>query len=492
MPASVAGHTFRAGATTSFGVNIHGLAGRTASRRKKGRPRADGTSMPALDLESLTKPVSADDPCGVDLDLSGDMDFLNYMAGAEGQLPKSFFGRDQAGNEGRPFDRTSIKFDEQFDAARPFLEKTRDLRLLGLLAKFSILNRDLAGFINCVRAVSTLLSDHWEAVHPRGEDGDYGLRMVAVEALDALPTVVIPLQFLPLIEHKRYGLMSYRAYMIAKGELAPRDGEDPVDAAAIDKILDEAELSELVARRGQLLELVEALKQIRQTWNDNSGSGLPVTLERLPNSVGQIFAMLDAAIAKRDPAASLAASPAAAQDGATEAADGQAAPVVVGKVGSSAQAALALAAVAKYFSAREPSNPALLLVRQADALLGKSFLEVMRVLVPTHVDKAAINIGKDQSFDLPIERLSGFAEDGQGQPADQSEGAEGPQFEARTRAEALALLEQVSHYFRTAEPSSPIPFLTDRARDLAQRDFLSVLKALLPADALRPKPEDPR
>jgi len=36
-----------------------------------------------------------------------------------------------------------------------------------------------------------------------------------------------------------------------------------------------------------------------------------------------------------------------------------------------------------------------------------------------------------------------------------------------------------------AEPSSPIPFLTDRARDLAQRDFLSVLKALLPADTLK-------
>ena len=45
----------------------------------------------------------------------------------------------------------------------------------------------------------------------------------------------------------------------------------------------------------------------------------------------------------------------------------------------------------------------------------------------------------------------------------------------------VTLLEQVGHYFRMAEPSSPIPFLTDRARDLAQRDFLSVLKALLPA-----------
>ena len=33
------------------------------------------------------------------------------------------------------------------------------------------------------------------------------------------------LQFLPLIEHKRFGSLSYRGYMIAKGELQPREGE---------------------------------------------------------------------------------------------------------------------------------------------------------------------------------------------------------------------------------------------------------------------------
>ena len=74
-------------------------------------------------------------------------------------------------------------------------------------------------------------------------------------------------------------------------------------------------------------------------------------------------------------------------------------------------------------------------------------------------------------------------------PAPSESGADGNsddiQFEAKSRAEVLAILEQVGNYFRTAEPSSPIPFLTDRARDLAQRDFLSVLKALLPPKSLK-------
>jgi type VI secretion system protein ImpA len=58
-------------------------------------------------------------------------------------------------------------------------------------------------------------------------------------------------------------------------------------------------------------------------------------------------------------------------------------------------------------------------------------------------------------------------------------------FEIQNRAQALALLEQVGNYLRSTEPSSPVPYLIDRVRDLAHRDFLSVLKALLPTDTLK-------
>src|SRR5262249_11277866 len=118
-------------------------------------------------------------------------------------------------------------------------------------------------------------------------------------------------------------------------------------------------------------------------------------------------------------------------------------------------------------------------------LLGKSFLEVMRVLVPNHVEAAAIEIGRVESFSLPIERLSAFGE-GNGAFAQPNGDGTAPAFTAASRAEALGLLDQVAAYLRAAEPSSPVPFLIERARDLAQRDFLSVLKALLPADALKP------
>ena len=261
--------------------------------------------MPTIDFESLTKPVSAEEPCGPDLELGGDLDYMNFIAGAEGLLPRSYFGKDQAGNEGRPFDRNSINFDAQFAAAQPFLEKTRDLRLLGILAKFSILNRDLTGFIACIRAISALLSDHWDEVHPRAEDGDFGFRMVAIESIDSLPTIVMPLQFLPLVEHKRFGSISYRGYLIAKGQLAPSEGEEPTTLPNLEKALTEVELSDLVEKRRQITELQAALTRIRQIWQEKCSSGQSISLDRLPESAAQIFAMLNATIVQRDPAASL-------------------------------------------------------------------------------------------------------------------------------------------------------------------------------------------
>ncbi|WP_034996122.1 ImpA family type VI secretion system protein [Beijerinckia mobilis] len=52
-----------------------------------------------------------------------------------------------------------------------------------------------------------------------------------------------------------------------------------------------------------------------------------------------------------------------------------------------------------------------------------------------------------------------------------------------TRMQALSLMKDVGSYFRAAEPSSPIPWLIDRARALAEKDFLSVLDAVFERDA---------
>jgi type VI secretion system protein ImpA len=437
----------------------------------------------SIDFVSLAGAVSDEEPCGPDLDLAGDAEYMNFIARTEGLLPATFF----SGPEGKPFDRSTIDFNAEFALIGPLLERTRDLRLLALLAKLLVLNRDLAGFAACVGLIEALLKQRWDQVHPQATDGDFAIRMAALESLDDMPPVVFPLQYAPLTNHRRLGPLSYRSWMIATGEAKPREGETVLDPAAIESALLEAELPELVEMRGRFQSLQASLHDIRDICVGRIGGERSAKLEKLPGLTDKILALLDGIVVKRDP--SLAVTDPFAAEVQSESPS----TIPVGAVASPRDVADALAAIGDYFTRFEPSNPALLLVRQAEQLIGKSFLEAMRILVPDHLDKAAIQIGKDQQmFDLPLARLSEFAESVPA--ADESapeENGEGPRrrleakIEARTRDDAIRLLEQVASFYRIAEPSSPVPFLTERARSFAQRDFLSLLRELLPEGALK-------
>ena len=52
--------------------------------------------------------------------------------------------------------------------------------------------------------------------------------------------------------------------------------------------------------------------------------------------------------------------------------------------------------------------------------------------------------------------------------------------EVTTRADAVRLLELVVRYYQRYEPSSPLPLLIERARALAEKDFLDILRDLAP------------
>src|SRR4051812_4296298 len=254
--------------------------------------------MAAIDFTTLAGPVSDEEPCGPDLDLAGDTDYMNFIARTEGVLPVTFF----SGPEGKPFDRTSIDFNAEFATISPLLGRTRDVRLLGLLSKLLILNRDLTGFVGCISLIDTLLKERWDEVHPRGADDDFAARMAALESLDDMPPVVFPLQYLPLVNHRRLGPLSYRAWMIATGEAKPREGEAVVDPAAIETALMETELPALVETRDQFLALQAALRSLRDVCVDRTGGERAAKLEKLPGLVEKILALVEGVVIKRDPA----------------------------------------------------------------------------------------------------------------------------------------------------------------------------------------------
>jgi type VI secretion system protein ImpA len=432
-------------------------------------------------VAELCTPLSKADPCGLDLDAAGDPDYLNFFAQTEGLLPSTFFSSD----DGKPFDRSAVDLHGQVDAMAPLWERTRDLRLLVVRARLLILDRDLGGFAVAVAAIARWLDGFWDDVHPRAAGGDLGPRIAVLGALD-LPTVVFPLQYAPLCEGRRIGAVTYRAWMIAAGEVKPRPGEQKHPSAALTEAIADAAPEELAATRKHVAMLRASLGRIREIFLLRGSSP---GLENLPALVDRLQGFVDPRAVLEE----ATATPAAEGDDNSATAKERVAAAALGAPASLTEAQQALAAIAAYYSRLEPSSPTLPLVRQAHQLIGKSFFEVMSILVPTQMDKAAFQIGADQFFELPVGKLSKLSEaapplpDGPNPagPAAPSDSGESPQYRIESRAQAIALLEQVQRFFRHAEPSSPVPMLCDRARALAERDFMGVLREVLPKAALK-------
>ncbi|MGX1742530.1 type VI secretion system protein TssA [Bosea sp. NPDC055353] len=463
--------------------------------------------MAGLNFADLTKPVSADEPCGPDLE--DDPDFMNATARLEVALPVSYFRRDDDGRQ-VAFDRTSIEFPPAFAELGKLLERSRDLRILVLAAKLTILNRDVPGFTASLSAMADLLGNYWEEVHPRAMDGGFVMREVALQGLDELATVVLPLQHAPLFVSRRIGPFMFRSQLVASGETKLVEGEQHPDAGTIQAVLGEVEADDLVAILGQVNAGRDALTRLRTIWLEKVGVDHPLGFPRLATLLDQIAAFLDAAVVRRVPGHQASGpEPVAAGPQGSAANTATFGP---GAVSSILHVEDTLGACLGYFRRTEPSSPAVLLIGQAQQLIGKSLIEVIQIMFPDQVDKAVFEIGDQRRFRLPLERLpvpdgaeaeseyeagGGYDSDAE---ADEDVSEAGDDGESVTeaaevaaapspapsaivigsRADAVGAMKAVAAFYRQVEPSHPTPLLMDKACALAQHDFMSLLGSILP------------
>jgi type VI secretion system protein ImpA len=432
---------------------------------------------PSPDLYALPLVLEAD-PCGPDLDLEGDTEFMNFIAATEGQLPASYYA----------FNRASIDFLAASQAAEKLLKRTLDLRLIVLMAKLSILNRDVAGFAQRIGNVAWLVKEHWEGVNPRAEGDDYSGRIAQLAMLEDNAVVLLPLQHAPLIETNREGALSYRDQLLASGAVQPRsvtlydlrgqkqttEPEKFMPAKSIDRVLNDVEIARLAGAVEMLTSVGASVRTINAATTEHVGYENAVALPKLATLVSDMTEFLRAALVRRDP--SLAPPPREAPSGATTDAEAAtAAAAAPAAFASRAEVDAALASALGYFAASEPTSPALLLIRQAREMLGKNLYEVMKLLAPPHADAARVFVGPDGAFTVPVKSLSN---------APSAAITSAPAEPAASRAAAIALIDAVAVHMQKAEPSSPVPYLLDRARNLATRDFLSLLQDLLSDDAI--------
>jgi type VI secretion system protein ImpA len=422
---------------------------------------------------NFDSPVSAENFCGPDPDL--DPQVQNFLAVAEGQLPASY----------RDFDRKSFDARPTLQKLEELLQKSRDVRFVVLAAKYFILSDNLNGFVESIQAAATLLKTQWEHCHPTEDSGGIQLRSAYLKSLDDLPTSVLPLQNALLINDRRVGAISIRAILISEKKLPARAEEPVLDADSIREAFLRVEpIAELLKLQTQMSSVVSNLQDMRQLFVDKVGYDVAPQFEQLPALVKSISEYLTLIVGQRAPQQqSQGISEGEAASDQTNAVSDRTASendtVASPDVGSVKEASNALEAVLTYYASREPSSPSRLLVKQAHLLVGKSFVEAMRMLAPSMAEETKIKIGGDAPFSLDFGQLSSLFPE-ESQLGDEVFDAKS--YSAATRADATALMRKVEQFYKLTEPSSPIPLLVERARNFVAKDFTSLLREMAKKD----------
>jgi type VI secretion system protein ImpA len=322
-----------------------------------------------LDLDTLLAPISDDTPCGPDLEY--DADFMAMQATGEGK-PERQKGDTVLAAE--PPDWLVLH-----EQALRLAQRTRDLRVAVWLTRSGA---HISGFCAAVRGlqlVQGLLERHWDAVHPvldASDGNDPTARLNALATLAHLTGALADMRAAPLTPSR--GSLTVRDLELALGKAEALPGESvPTESGALDGVR---------AALAQMPELAETLqtghavaKAIADAVDAHVGAGVGPDLAPLAKLMHVM------AVAGRR----ASGAEAVAENGRADGGDPNARSAgvsVPGRIGTREDAVEALDRVCDWLERNEPSNPAPLLIRRAQRLMSKSFLDIIRDLMPEGID----------------------------------------------------------------------------------------------------------
>lgn len=317
---------------------------------------------------SLCEPISADAPCGVDLE--------------DTQLLASFDAFRVFGND-TPL-RADLDWREIRNQSLDALGQSRDIRLLAHLAVATLRVEGLRAFCALLPVAERWITEQWSAVFPRVDD-DAVLRKNALNCFSDRMAVIDPLRRAPIAVHRQLGSFSLRDLELATGQLTPTEADKEVPSAAqIEATLAASPLEDLTALATDVAAASGALKKVAGAMQEQAGFQSAPDFEPLQRPLARIQAVLAEHLATRAPAAAPSQEGQSNSAGTAPAAAGVAAP---GEIASRQDAIRAMDAIAAFFRKNEPSSPVPLLLDRAKRLVSKSFLELLEDIAPDSVSQ---------------------------------------------------------------------------------------------------------
>jgi len=319
--------------------------------------------MPELDIASLTSALQDDAPCGANLEYDPEFLALEEAGAAKGEQ--------QYGDTIIP--AREPDWPVVHERALQLAARTRDLRIAVWLVRSGAHIGGLAAAVAGLQLVQALIDRQWAQVHPQldasdGDDPTFRLNTLAplADAAGALAD----LRGAGLSAAR--GSLRVRDIELAMGRAEPHPGEAvPSEEGVLTAV------QALFAKQPELAATMragyEAAQGIAQGVDRHMGGakGPDFTpLKKLLQRVAETAARAQGqSVAGPADAPALPGHPAAAA-------------VPSGTISSREDVSRALDRACEWIERNEPTNPAPLLIRRAQRLMSKSFIDIIRDLAP--------------------------------------------------------------------------------------------------------------
>lgn len=365
--------------------------------------------MTKFDTEALLAPISDESPSGPNLEY--DLDFTSLEQAAAPKAEKAMGDSVIAGEE--------PDWENVASRAEVLLGRTKDLRVALHMATAWLRLGGLEGGAAGLGLIRGVVENFWPDFHPQldaDDDDDPTFRVNSIAPLASLNGWLKYLRLTPFIASQRLGKFTLRDLRIANGTLkvparqaGGDDDDSPKQASAptlalIEGCCKDASLDLLAASAAAASLALEHAKAIDRAFTDKLGSAGP-DLKNLVVECFELKKFLDPQLAARRPVATAPAASPEADGNFGDDDDGESfggssgarsGPVILaskGPIGGPEDVKRRLDEICDYYAVAEPSSPVPLLLRRAQRLVGRSFIELLQDLAPGGIAQVQVVSG---------------------------------------------------------------------------------------------------
>ncbi len=318
-----------------------------------------------FDTDALLQPLGEAAPSGPDLEY--DPRFAELQVTGAGK-PERQYGD-------KLYPAESPEWGTVQEQSLVLAQETRDLRVAVWLTRSAARTHGLAGAAAGLALVHGLLMQRWDDVHPRldaSDNNDPTMRLSALGPLTVPEAAMADLRSATLVPVR--GSLSWRELELGLGRAeAAADETVPTETGVLQAL--QGLLQEHDSLRTTIERVCAASDGIHNVLDERLGSHHQADLTPLK----RLTDVLKTAVAQvsgneqGDAAAGAPGQPGAGAVGA------------IGGLASRADVVRQLDRICEWIERHEPTNPAPILIRRAQRLMNKSFMEIMRDLAPDGV-----------------------------------------------------------------------------------------------------------